>query len=181
MLKLFWACRIRLRQKYLCVVEEELKSGWQRAISNSSLFGGWNDIRDGGRSGAKRDPEATKSLVPKVSEHLMLVLRVEMVDGVEPFAHGHTLDKLRLNLVTIEGHAQDSANSKVEGSGHGPAWKKSLSGDASEIAFLDIEKVAHREQSAGEVGALSDTLSVIQASDYGLVFLPLVGIHVSNF
>ena len=125
------------------------------------MFGGWNDIRDGGRSGAKRDPEATKSLVPKVSEHLMLVLRVEMVDGVEPFAHGHTLDKLRLNLVTIEGHAQDSANSKVEGSGHGPAWKKSLSGDASEIAFLDIEKVAHREQSTGEVGGLNDTLSVI--------------------
>ena len=159
---LFWACRMRLRQNYLCVVEEELKSGWQRAISNSSLFGGrCNDIRDGGRRRAKRDPEAAKSLVPHVSEHLMLVLGVEVVDGVEPFAHGHTLDKLRLNLVTIQRHAQDSTNCKVEGRGHAPAWKKSRSGDASEIAFLDIQKVAHREQSAGEVGGLSDTLTVI--------------------
>ena len=140
----FWASRIRLRQNYLCVVEE-LKSGWQRAISNSSLLFGWNDIGDGRRSGAKRDPETTQSFVPHVSEHLMLVLRVEMVDGVEPFAHGHTLDKLRLNLVTIERQAQGSANNQVKGRGCGPAWKNSLSGETSEPAFLDIDKIGHRE------------------------------------
>ena len=124
---------------------EELKSGWQRAISNSSLLFWWNDIGDGRRSGAKRDPEATKSLIPHVSEHLVLVLGVEVIDSVEPFAHGHALDKLRLNLVTVKGHAQGSANNQVKGRGCGPAWKNSLSGETREPAFLDIDKIGHRE------------------------------------
>ena len=135
---------MQLRQNY-CVFEE-LKSGWKRAISNNSLLGRRDDIRDGRGSGAKRDPEATKSLVPHVSEHLVLVLGVEVIDSVEPFAHGHALDELRLNLVTVKGHAQGSANNQVKGRGCGPAWKNSLSGDAGEVAFLNVEKVGHREQ-----------------------------------
>lgn len=90
---------------------KELRSGWKRANSNSSLLGRWcNDIWDGLGIGAKRGPEATKSFVPEVGEHLMLILRVEMVDGVNPFAHGHALNQLGLNLVCVEGQAQGSAN-----------------------------------------------------------------------
>lgn len=100
-----------------------------------------------------------------------------MVDGVEPLAHAQALPDLHFDLFLAQGLQQHEGDSSVEGSCVQPAWQESLSHDRGEVALSDVEHVGGGEDSAGEVGGLTDTLSVVESVDDCLVQLPVVVIH----
>ena len=101
-----------------------------------------------------------------------------MVEGVKILAHDESLSPLLSNLFLGKWSEENTDDDSVDDEPPLEGWEQFSSAGVSKVSFSNVEKICSSVETSKERCSEKTSLRVIHSINNGLVFLPLVIIHL---